>query len=259
MWVVGTLDDRRFVQPFVRILVAVCGATVLWATDLGWEVSGSAFGDLVLTLLWVVGLVASFNLLDNMDGATSAVAGASCAGLAVLALIAGEPALATLAVGLVGACLAFLRYNLARPARVFLGDGGSMPIGFIVAALAMAASHHVELDGWSALVIGAMLAGIPILDTTLVVISRRRNRVSLITGGRDHITHRLRRRLGSEHEVALTLSLAQLGLAALANVASELGNEFVLASAAVCALAGGAVVAILQRPGWAPPYPHSVG
>jgi hypothetical protein len=111
-------------------------------------------------------------------------------GIGAFALVNDDAALAALSFGLVGACLGFLRSNLAQPARIFLGDGGSMSVGFVVAAMAIAAPRVADL-GSEWVLIAALLTGLVILDTTLVVISRRRRGVQLLTGGRDHLTHRL--------------------------------------------------------------------
>ena len=105
-------------------------------------------------------------------------------------MIEGDIALAILVFGLAGACLGFLPYNLASPARIFLGDGGSLPIGFVVAASIMALPLGAEL-GLEHLLVGVLLAGLPVLDTALVSVSRRRAGLSLLQGGRDHLTHRL--------------------------------------------------------------------
>src|SRR5205085_10468953 len=116
----------------------------------------------------------------------------------------------------------FLPRNLARPARIFLGDGGSMPVGFVIAAGAIAATDANSLHA-AALLGGAMLAGLPILDTALVTISRRRAGVTLLTGGRDHLTHRLLTRLGTPRRVALALAIAQALLSAAALAGDQAG------------------------------------
>ena len=88
-------------------------------------------------------------------------------------MIEGDIALAILVFGLAGACVGFLPYNLASPARIFLGDGGSLPIGFVVAASIMALPLGAEM-GLEHLLVGVLLAGLPVLDTALVSVSRRR-------------------------------------------------------------------------------------
>ncbi len=166
-------------------------------------------------------------------------------GIAGFALVHDDAELAGLAGALAGACLGFLRYNLARPARIFLGDGGSMPIGFIAAGATIAAADGANL-GAAALPCGAMIVGLVILDTTLVVISRRRRGVPLLTGGRDHLTHRLLAMTGTPRAVAAILATLQLGLCAVALTAAENGRHAVLWSAVATLIIGLGVIAVLE-------------
>lgn len=245
LWVVGTIDDRVNLSPLLRVGVTIAAAVGLWAGDLGWNVFDAAALDLGLTLVWVVGLVNAFNLMDNLDGACGSLVAAASVGIGAFALLNGDLTLAAVSFGLTGACLGFLHSNLARPARIFLGDGGSMPMGFIVAAMAIAAPPVADL-GNGAVLIAALFVGLVILDTTLVVISRRRRRVPLLTGGRDHLTHRLLGLLGSPRRVAGTLAAVQLGLCALALLATSLGRVAVLWIAAAAVIAGIAAIAVLE-------------
>ena len=205
MWLVGTLDDRFLLGPRVRVLAEVAVGVLLWDAGLGWSLFPGDVADLVVTVLWVVGIVNAFNLMDNVDGAAGTVGGVCAAGVALLAAQEGPEALSALAVALCGACVGFLCSNLTRPARIFLGDGGSMLLGFLVAALVMAVWR---LDGMigAAFFPAIMLVGLPILDMTLVIVSRSRRGAEVGKGHRDHITHRLLPRLGSTWALAATLA-----------------------------------------------------
>src|SRR5262249_51850695 len=125
--VIGTIDDRVQLGVAVRLFAQTGTAVALWAVDLGWTNLNSSSANLALTIVWVVGITNAFNLMDNLDGATGTVAGVCGAGIGTLALMQGAVPLAVIAFSITGACLGFLRYNLARPAKIFLGDGGSMP------------------------------------------------------------------------------------------------------------------------------------
>ena len=247
--VLGTWDDRRHVAPGLRVLAELGAATVLWTADLGWAVTSVGVLDLALTWLWVVGIVNAFNLMDNMDGAAGSVALVSAAGLAVLAATRDELGLAALAVCVAGVCAGFLRYNLAAPARIFLGDGGSMWLGFAIVALAMAVAG-AEGGGGAPLLVGALLVAVPILDTTLVVVSRTRRGISVLTGGRDHLSHRLRIRLPSARAVAAALGVGQAALAAVAIGLAEAPGTLVTTAAVGCVAAGILLVAHLDSPAW---------
>lgn len=261
LWLIGTLDDRLALGAGLRVAAEVGTALLLYTAGFGWSVFGSPTADLALTVVWVVGVINAYNLMDNMDGATSSVAAASALATAVLALTLGEPALALLAVALCGACLGFLRYNLAHPARIFLGDGGSMPIGFLVAALTMALPLGAELGAQHVLA-AALVAGMAVLDTTLVVVSRRRAGVSFLQGGQDHLTYRLRSRLGTPRRVAAALGLAQAALGGAALVVLGLGPNAVAVAWALGLAAVASVVILLETPAWAPvrrTYPEHGG
>jgi UDP-N-acetylmuramyl pentapeptide phosphotransferase/UDP-N-acetylglucosamine-1-phosphate transferase len=212
LWAVGTLDDLITVAAPYRLAVAVAGGGLLWATQLGWSVTGSEGVDFTLTLAWTGAVATAYNLLDNIDGAAATTAAVAAAGIGVLAALQGDVQLGGLAFGLCGACLAFLHYNLASPARIFLGDGGSLPVGFLVAAGAMALSHDFGATGTTFLA-AVLLAGVAIVDTSVVLVSRLHRRVPVYRGGRDHLTHRLLARLGSPRRVALTLAATQTALA----------------------------------------------
>ena len=246
LWAVGTLDDRRTVTPLRRVAAEAAAAVVLWATGLGWALFELEILNLLVTVLWVVGLVNAFNLMDNMDGAAGTVAAASAAGIAGIALVAGDAILAALAIAMGAACLAFLRYNLASPARIFLGDGGSMPLGLVAAAAIMALPLEQRVGGWPALLLGMMLVGLPLLDTALVSLSRYRRRVPLWRGARDHLTHRLRESLPSARAVSAALLLAQAALCGLALVALGLGRVSVIGAAVLSLVLGVVTVLVLE-------------
>lgn len=248
---VGTIDDRYALTPLTRLAIEVAAAGLLFAGGVKWALVGSEVLNFAVTAVFVLGVVNAFNLMDNMDGACGSVAGVSGALLGALALALGSPATAAIALALAGSCLGFLRYNLASPARIFLGDGGSMPVGFVLAALIMAMPGIRHL-GWAFVPVAVVLVGLPALDTTLVVISRLRRGAGIFTGGRDHLTHRLRAKLGTARRVAAVLAASQalfVGIGALLVTVDESVAGFV---AMLLILAGIAVVAFLESPDWAP-------
>jgi UDP-N-acetylmuramyl pentapeptide phosphotransferase/UDP-N-acetylglucosamine-1-phosphate transferase len=251
LWALGTVDDRRSLSASSRLAVEAGAATLLWSLDLGWALSGSELANLVITNVWVVGLVNAFNLMDNMDGAAATVGAVTALATAVLALRVGDPGVAVLCAGLCGACIGFLPYNLASPARIFLGDGGSLPIGFVVSASSMALFHDGD-SGWIVLLAALILAGLPVVDTGLVMISRRRAGVPLLSGATDHMTHRLASRLPSPRRVALTLGLVQAALAAVAIGAVELGKGSIITAWFIWFVAAAATVLLLETRTWAP-------
>ena len=251
MWLVGTIDDRIAVAPKWRVLVTGLAAISLSMAGLGWKTDGGTSVDAILTLVWVVGLVNAFNFMDNMDGACVTVAACSALGIGALALIYGQPVLAGLSFGLAGACIGFLPWNLAGPAKIFLGDGGSMFVGFSVAALAMAASNQIS-GGEVRLLAGGLVVALPILDITLVVISRTRRGVTVTTGGRDHLTHRLLLALGAPRVVAVTLAVIQSAVCLLAVISVHVGPELLIPTSLILAISGLTAIAFLDTARWRP-------
>ncbi|MEY2534908.1 MAG: UDP-GlcNAc:undecaprenyl-phosphate/decaprenyl-phosphate GlcNAc-phosphate transferase, partial [bacterium] len=245
LWAVGTIDDRRNVAPGWRVVVEVGLAWMLWQTGLGWDLGLGGGVDLALTVVWTVAVVNAFNLFDNMDGAASTMALVVSAAVAIMGLVRGDAWLAASAASLCGACLGFLPHNLSSPARIFLGDGGSMPIGFGVAALVMSGSAQA-VPAWQALVVGLLLVGVPALDTSLVMISRRRRGISILTGGRDHLTHRTRRRLRTARAVAIALGAIQALVSALALFAVSGGGTAIVLIVVLYLVAAATAIALLE-------------
>ncbi|HEV2786301.1 MAG TPA: MraY family glycosyltransferase, partial [Solirubrobacteraceae bacterium] len=248
LWAVGTLDDRRTVGPVPRVAVEAALAAGLWATSLGWSLGLGGAVDLIATVVWVVAVVNAFNLFDNMDGASSTMACVVSAAVAVLGLVQSDVWLAATGAALCGACLGFLPHNLSRPsARIFLGDGGSMPVGFAIAALVMIGASTAAAQ-WQALVMGLLLVGVPALDTCLVVVSRRRRGISILTGGRDHLTHRTRARLPTVRASVAALGAGQALLAALALVAAQGGPKLLVPVVLAYLVAMATLISVLDAP-----------
>ncbi len=245
LWALGTVDDRRTLSPLLRVVVEALLALGLWALGLGWDVGAGSAVDVTLSIAWVVLVVNAFNLFDNMDGAAGTMGFVVSASAAVLGLIEGDPWLAGTAGALAGACLGFLPHNMSSPARIFLGDGGSMPLGFAVAAVTMTGLSDT-VAAWQALFVGLLLVGIPLLDTALVIVSRRRRGISILTGGQDHLTFRTRSRLRTARLAVPVLGGAQMLVAALALLSAEGGSVFILFAVLVYLVGAGATIALLE-------------
>jgi len=198
--------------------------------------------DTLLTLFWVVGITAAFSILDHMDGLCAGVAAIASAFFAVLAYRNGQALVSVLAAAVLGAAAGFLRWNF-RPAKIFMGDGGAMLLGFLMATLGLklrlAPANHFA--AWLAPV---AVLGLPVFDTALVWISRmRRGLIPFATPGKDHAAHRLVSLGLSQRDAVLTLYAAAVlagGLGVLETYLLERPAVLlaVLASSlAVCAIA----------------------
>jgi UDP-GlcNAc:undecaprenyl-phosphate/decaprenyl-phosphate GlcNAc-1-phosphate transferase len=195
---VGFLDDRGWLHHQVKLFVGMpLAAGILLASGIHAQLF-SVFVpghpgyllDAGLTVLWVVGITASFSILDHMDGLCAGVAATASIFFAVLAYLNGQTWVTTLAAAILGAATGFLRWNF-KPAKIFMGDGGAMFLGFLMATLGLKLrlENAAALAGWLA---PLLILGVTIFDTTLVTISRsRRGLLPFAAPGKDHTAHRL--------------------------------------------------------------------
>jgi UDP-GlcNAc:undecaprenyl-phosphate/decaprenyl-phosphate GlcNAc-1-phosphate transferase len=252
LWLVGTLDDRLNLSPLLRVAIEALVALLLWREDLGWTIAASDAANLALTVLWVIAVVNAFNLMDNLDGAAASVGAVSAACVGTLAIIGDDVPLAVISFAVCGSLAGFIPYNLARPSRIFLGDGGSMPLGFLLAASLMVVPME-NLTEWSALAAATLVVGLPVFDTALVVVSRRRRGAQVFSGATDHTTHRLLAVLKTPRAVALALATGQAGLCGLAIEATRLGPGASLAIGSIALLLGVATIIAIEWPTrWTP-------
>ena len=247
---VGTIDDRVGLGIGPRLIVEVGAGALLFYGGVAWSPFGNEAADLLLTVIFVVAVVNAYNLMDNLDGAAPTVALVSAAGIAIYATAKGDAAVGALAAAMAGACAGFLPYNLRRPrARIFLGDGGSMAIGGTLAALLMSLPG-VDGFGWQLIPVMVVMVGLPAFDVALVTVSRLRRRVNVLSGARDHLTHRLLKRLGSSGRVALCLTCAQATLFALAIALLSVSPGAGAAGAAALILTAMGLIAALVAARW---------
>ncbi len=212
----GVWDDHHGLRPLLKLVgqVAAAGIMIVSGVQVGFLHQPAL--DVAATLLWVVGITNALNLLDNMDGLSGGVATVACIFFFLLAAMSGQYLVASFAAALLGACIGFLYYNL-NPATIFMGDSGSLFIGFVLAALGIKLRFpdNVAFVTW---MIPVVVLGLPILDTALVVVSRlRRGLNPLTTPGKDHVSHRLVRMGATQREAVLMLYLVcgALGVVAM--------------------------------------------
>lgn len=187
--VVGLLDDIRGLSPWVRLALEIVAGVTIWATPAGADVFANDILNLAVTVAWVVLVTNAMNLLDNMDGLTAGVAAIASGCVFVLAVDGGQFLVATLAAGLAGCAVGFLRSNFF-PARIYMGDAGALFLGFLLAVLCLklrfpAAPRIIGLF------IPVLALGVALFDTSLVTVNRLLHRRSPLQGGRDHTSHRL--------------------------------------------------------------------
>jgi UDP-GlcNAc:undecaprenyl-phosphate GlcNAc-1-phosphate transferase len=211
----GVWDDRHGLRPLFKLAGQTLAAGILYLSGVQVGFLHHPVLNIAATLLWVVGITNAMNLLDNMDGLSGGVATVACIFFFLLAVMSGQYLVASLAAALLGACVGFLYYNL-NPASIFMGDSGSLFIGFMLAALGIKLRFpdNVAFVTW---MIPVVVLGLPIFDTTLVVISRLRRGLNPLTSpGKDHVSHRLVLMGASQREAVLILYLVCCALGVIA-------------------------------------------
>ena len=236
IFALGFLDDLLGTHPRVKFAIQVLVAFGVAYFGVASKILPYSWLNIFLTIFWIVGLINALNLLDNMDGLSSGITIIAALAILGLSLQKGETNVALLSLALAGSCLGFLRYNF-NPAKIFMGDCGSMFLGYMLATLAV-------LGGWqrSSPFVGTLLTPIWILsvaifDTTLVTILRLRHGKMPWRGGRDHSSHRLVSILGGNEKGAV-LVLYSLGIlaGALALITMRLNSLMAILIATVFGL-----------------------
>jgi UDP-GlcNAc:undecaprenyl-phosphate/decaprenyl-phosphate GlcNAc-1-phosphate transferase len=214
--VVGIIDDQRGMSPRTKLLAQASAAILLVIGGAGVGFFPFAWMNLAATILWVAAICNAMNLLDNMDGLSAGVAAIACAYFTLVALWQGQIWVSTVAAVLLGATLGFLRFNW-NPATIFMGDAGSLLLGFLLAVLAIKL-RFPDIDPRRTWPIPLLILAVPIFDTTVVTISRLGRGVPITSGGRDHVSHRLVRLGLSVRQAvgAIYLVAAFCGAAAIA-------------------------------------------
>jgi UDP-GlcNAc:undecaprenyl-phosphate/decaprenyl-phosphate GlcNAc-1-phosphate transferase len=210
VFLLGLYDDVRVAGPYLKFGVQAVSATILWFGGVGIShfdllSNGRSLQTAVglpLTIFWVLLITNAFNLIDGLDGLAAGSAIFSTLVVFVSSLLAPNATVALLAIVLAGAILGFLRLNF-HPATIFLGDSGSMFIGFMLAALALAGSQKAPT--MIAVAIPVLSFGLPILDVCLAVSRRFLGGKPLFSADRDHIHHKLLKRGLSQRGVVLVL------------------------------------------------------
>jgi UDP-GlcNAc:undecaprenyl-phosphate GlcNAc-1-phosphate transferase len=216
---IGLWDDMKNLPPLPRFVAqTIAGlftAFILIATDNVGNPTGSEIFDSVITIIWVVGICNSINFFDNLDGGAAGTVAVSSTALAFLALNGDQYLIAALATVTAGATLGFLIWNKS-PARIYMGDAGALFLGVLLATLTIRLHPDSETQLGSYFTPIFLLA-VPILDTSVAVLSRLKRNISPFQGGQDHLSHRLIRAGLSRRQAAVSLwSLSGLfGLVAI--------------------------------------------
>ena len=210
IFLLGVYDDVFGAGPYLKFSVQALGAAMLFFGGLRIVNVPVAFGShtlpwfvgLPLTVLWVLAITNAFNLIDGLDGLAAGSALFSTLVAFVVALLNGQGLVTVMSIALAGAILGFLRYNF-NPATIFLGDSGSLFIGFVLSALALEGAQKAPTI--VAVAIPVVSFGLPILETSLSVIRRLISGRPVFTADREHIHHKLLQHGMSHRQVVILL------------------------------------------------------
>lgn len=205
--IMGLVDDLRGLEPWPRLIVQTVTASIVATILILTDTMGVAFDNTLLnvavSVFWIVGVCNSINFFDNLDGGAAGTVVVVCIFIFIIALDRGQILVSALAIVTAGATAGFLFWNKS-PAKIYMGDAGALFLGIIVSVLTIRINPGIT-PNFLSLAIPLSLLAIPILDTSVAVVSRLGRGLSPFTGGRDHLSHRLIRRGMNRKVAALTL------------------------------------------------------
>jgi UDP-GlcNAc:undecaprenyl-phosphate GlcNAc-1-phosphate transferase len=189
----GLVDDLRSLSPWPRLITqSIVGSIVAFIIVQGGTV-GTPFGTSTLntavTIFWIVGICNSINFFDNLDGAASGAVAIAALGVFFIAFDRGQELVSALSIVTAGATIGFLMWNKS-PAKIYMGDAGALFLGVIISVATIRLNPGIT-PTWKSLTIPVILLAVPLLDTCVAVFSRLARGLSPLTGGKDHLSHRL--------------------------------------------------------------------
>jgi UDP-GlcNAc:undecaprenyl-phosphate GlcNAc-1-phosphate transferase len=219
----GLFDDLRSLSPWPRLIVQTVMGTIVAFVIVENGTIGTPFGNsgatdsgswinTAVTIIWIVGICNSINFFDNLDGAASGAVAIAALGVFVIAFDRGQELVSALSIVTVGATIGFLMWNKS-PAKIYMGDAGALFLGVIISVATIRLNPGIT-PTWQSLAIPVMLLAVPLLDTCVAVFSRLARGLSPLTGGKDHLSHRLVRGGLTRRMAAISLWSAS-GVAAL--------------------------------------------
>lgn len=187
--VIGLIDDKFGMMPNIKLLGQFLAAMVVIKAGLRVYFLENYYLNTIFTYIWIIGITNSFNLLDNMNGLSSGIAAISSICFGIICFLEGQTVASGFSFALAGANLGFLKHNFPK-AKIFLGDSGSLMIGYLLSILSIWSCWQIHQVNPS-LIVPLLVLSYPIFDTTLVTIMRISEKRSIFEGGKDHSSHRL--------------------------------------------------------------------
>ena len=191
LFIVGLVDDLLHIKPYQKLIGQMIGASLIVGAGLKMPLTGYELVDIWLTVFWIIGITNAINLLDNMDGLAAGISAIAAISLGLSFAVSGQTSELALVTVFVGALLGFLVFNF-NPASIFMGDCGSMFVGFLLSTLVLLNQTGGRSRGIvPILAVPVLILFVPIFDTTFVTVLRKLWGRKASQGGRDHTSHRL--------------------------------------------------------------------
>ena len=190
IFALGLVDDLVQLRPSAKLIGQLAAASVLLMSGIGVWLTGFYIVDVMVSLFWFIGITNALNLLDNMDGLAGGVGAIAASFMGINFLLAGDVGMAGVAFAFAGALAGFLVHNYP-PARIFMGDSGSLFVGLLLAGLALSPAPGLSRSLFAVVVVPAIVLAVPILDTTFVTVTRLLEGRPISEGGKDHTSHGL--------------------------------------------------------------------
>lgn len=257
----GLFDDLRSLSPWPRLITQTVIGTVVAFVIVENGTIGTPFGggelaagasngswlNTLVTIVWIVGICNSINFFDNLDGAASGAVAIAALGVFFIAFDRGQELVSALSIVTAGATIGFLMWNKS-PAKIYMGDAGALFLGIIISVATIRLNPGIT-PTWQSLAIPVMLLAVPLLDTCVAVFSRLAGGLSPLTGGKDHLSHRLVR-AGLTRRVAAVSLWSASGVCAVMAVgvyqfADTFGSQLIVSFAGLWLLA---LVVFLRTP-----------
>jgi UDP-GlcNAc:undecaprenyl-phosphate GlcNAc-1-phosphate transferase len=241
----GLIDDLRSLSPWPRLITQSVVGTVVALVIVNAGTTGTPFGtstfNTAVTIFWIVGICNSINFFDNLDGAAAGAVATAALGVFFIAFDRGQELVSALSIVTAGATIGFLLWNKS-PAKIYMGDAGALFLGIIISVATIRLNPGIE-PTWKSLTIPVILLAVPLLDTCVAVFSRLARGVSPLTGGKDHLSHRLVR-------AGLTRPMAAIALWAASGVCAVIAvlvykNPGALGSLLITVFAAGWLLALV--------------
>jgi UDP-GlcNAc:undecaprenyl-phosphate GlcNAc-1-phosphate transferase len=223
--VMGLFDDLRSLSPWPRLITQTVVGSIVAFVIVENGTIGTPFGqasandsgswiNTAVTIFWIVGICNSINFFDNLDGAASGAVAIAALGVFVIAFDRGQELVSALSIVTAGATIGFLMWNKS-PAKIYMGDAGALFLGIIISVATIRLNPGIT-PTWQSLAIPVILLAVPLLDTCVAVFSRLARGLSPLTGGKDHLSHRLVRAGLSRPMAAIALWAASAACAMFA-------------------------------------------